>query len=180
LGGKIMDEKECLDKKGLGWRSSLSIIVGVGWLVFIIIWLAFYAGDYTGYQNVSIFILSILIMIIILGIPWAQWGLKHHTKEEKEMWKTAGFRGRVWMSMILMFIFVIFLIYWFWYQAVSYNIYQNIAIFIVSILIIGGVLGAAWAPWGIKHGDKFEKKKQAVYYHEEEESKEKEEKKKKE
>ena len=30
-------------------------------------------------------------------------------------------------------------------------------IFIVSILIIGGVLGAAWAPWGMRHSHKFDK-----------------------
>jgi hypothetical protein len=53
---------------------------------------------------------------------------------------------------------VVFLIYWFWYQASIFDIYQNIAIFIVAILIMGGIMGAVWAPWGMKHGRRFEKK----------------------
>jgi hypothetical protein len=37
-------------------------------------------------------------------------------------------------------------------------VYQNIVIFVIPFLIIGGVLGAMWAPWGMKHGRRFEKK----------------------
>jgi len=146
-------------EKGLGWRVSLSIIAGVGWLVFIILWLFFYASNYTGYQNVAIFLISILAIIAILGAPWIIWGMRQQTKEEKKMWKTRGFRWRVWLSGILALALMIFLIYWFWYQASTYDLYQNIAIFIVSILIAGGAMGASWAPWGIKHGHKFEKEK---------------------
>lgn len=153
----MVEEKEM--KKGLGWRVSLSIIVGVGWLIFLILWLFFYASDYSVYKNVSIVMISLLIMAIILGIPWTFWGMKFRTKQEIEMWKTKGFKWRVWMSIIIVFLLIIFLIYWFWSLAEDYDIYQNIAIFIVSILIAGGILGASWAPWGIKHGQKFEKKK---------------------
>ena len=34
------------EKKGLAWRVSLSILVGVGWLVFLVVWLFFYAKKY--------------------------------------------------------------------------------------------------------------------------------------
>ena len=150
----MAEKKE--EKEGLGWRVSLSIIVGVGWLVFLIVWLFFYASDYTAYKNLAIVMISVLLMIIILGIPWSIWGFRFQTKKEKEMWKTKGFKWRVGLSIIIAFVLIIFLIYWFWSLAEGYSLYQNIAIFIVSILIVGGVLGASWAPWGIKYGEKFD------------------------
>ena len=174
-----MTEKggENRETKGMGWRVSLSIIVGVGWLVFLILWLFFYASAYSGYQNIAIFLLSILLVVCILGAPWTIWGLKHQTEKEKDMWRTKGFKWRVWVSAFLVFILAIFLIYWFWFHAETYSLYQNAAIFIVSILIIGGVLGASWAPWGMKHGNKFEdrslqKEKKALEKTEKEDEKE--------
>jgi hypothetical protein len=157
------EHKECCeskDVKGTGWRVSLSITMGVGWLVFLIIWLFFYATQYSAYQNVAIFLLSILAMIGLAGGPWLVWGLRQQTDKEKEMWKTKGFRWRVWLSCLLVLAVVVFLIYWFWYQAESWNLYQNIAMLIVSLLIAGGVMGAAWAPWGMRYGKKFEKEKE--------------------
>jgi hypothetical protein len=81
-----MDDKEeevCKDMmktKGFGWRISLSIIVGVGWLIFLILWLFFYASGFNVYQNIAIFIVSILAVGGILGASWAPWGMKHGSK----------------------------------------------------------------------------------------------------
>ena len=145
-----------IDVMDFGWKIPYSIIIGVGWLIFIIIWLFFYASEYNWEKNIAILILSVFVVALILGIPWIFWWKKCQTNSEKEMWQTKGFKWRVWLSMILAFILTIFLIVWFWYYAEPYTWYQNIAILLVSILIIGGVLGASWAPWGIKHGHKFD------------------------
>ena len=59
----MVEKKE--EKEGLGWRVSLSIIVGVGWLVFLIVWLFFMASDYTVYKNLAIVMISVLLMVII-------------------------------------------------------------------------------------------------------------------
>jgi hypothetical protein len=155
-----MVEKESMSEtKGLGWRVSLSIIIGVGWLVFLILWFFFYAGSYNWEKNLAILMLSLLVVMFILGTPWAYWGWKHRTSKESEMWKTKGFKWRIILSLILAFAVVIFLIYWFWYLAEPYDVYQNIAIFIVSLLIAGGSLAASWAPWGMKYGNQFEEEK---------------------
>jgi len=143
--------------KPSGWRISLSIGMGIGWLIFVIIWLAFFAGDYTIYRNIAIIIISILVVFLVLGGSWAAWGLKHMPKEGKEMMKTKGFRSRVVVSIIIPFLLIIFLIYWFYYPAEDYNIYQNIAVFLVSILVVGGILAVMWAPWDMKHSKEFEK-----------------------
>jgi len=143
-----------------GWRISLSIVMGVGWLVFLIIWLAFYAGDYSINKNIAIILISILVLIIILGGSWAAWGLKHIPEEGKEMIRKTGFKSRVIISIVIPLALMIFLIIWFYYYADTFNIYQNFAIFLVSILVVGGLMGAIWAPWGMKHGKEFEKSKE--------------------
>jgi MFS family permease len=150
-----LKEGDVREIHGLGWRVSLSIIVGVGWLVFLILWLFFYASAYHIYQNVAIVLASLLLVAIMLGAPWAWWG----AKAMKEMTETRGFRWRVWLSLLVTFGLFVFLIIWFYTYASCYSIYQNIAIFIVSFLIMGGILGAAWAPWGMKYGRNCEKDK---------------------
>jgi hypothetical protein len=76
--------KEMMKTKGFGWRVSLSIIMCVGWLVFLILWLFFYAGGYDVYQNIAIFLVSILIVGGVLGAAWAPWGMRHGSKFDKE------------------------------------------------------------------------------------------------
>ncbi len=71
---------------GFAWRVSLSIIVGCGWFIFLIIWLLFYAGGFNIYQNIAIFLVSILIVGAILGSSWASWGLKYGYKYHDEWW----------------------------------------------------------------------------------------------
>ena len=147
--------------KPSGWRVSLSIVAGIGWLIFLIVWLAFFAGDKTlnfnAYQNFAVILISILVVFIILGGSWASWGIKQIPKEGKEMMKKAGFASRITVSIIIPLALMIFWIIWFFFYAGDFNIYQNIAIFLVSILAVCGILGAIWAPWGMKHGKKFEK-----------------------
>jgi len=146
-------------KAGFRWGVSLSIIGAVGWLIFIIVWLAFYASEYPWEKNFAIFLLSLLVVGIVLGTPWSIWGMKQRTQKEKEMWKIKGFKWRVWFSGVFVIAIFSFLIYWFWFLAVPYSIYQNIAVIIVAFLVLGGVMGAMWAPWGLKYGDKFDEEK---------------------
>jgi hypothetical protein len=115
------DEEEMMKTPGFGWRVSLSIIVGIGWLVFLILWFFFYASDYTGYQNIAIFFLSLVIIGLILGVPWAYWGMRYRTEREKTMWETKGFKWRVALSTFLAFVLAAFLVYWFWYQAEDFG-----------------------------------------------------------
>ena len=77
----------------------------------------------------------------------------------KEMMKTGGFGWRVSLSIIVGIGWLIFLILWLFFYASSFNIYQNIAILIVSLLAVGAIMGASWAPWGMRHGHKFNDKK---------------------
>ena len=73
-------EKEMMTEPGFRWRVALSIIVGIGWLIFLILWLGFFAGDFNVYQNIAIFLVSLLGIAVILGPAWAHWGMKYGWK----------------------------------------------------------------------------------------------------
>ena len=145
----------------MGWQVSLSILGGVGWLVFLIIWLFFFASDYSLYQNIAIVLGSVLVIGLVIGSPWAVWGLRQQTEKEKAMWKIKGFRWRIWVSVILFFVLMVFLILWFYVYADNWSPYQNFAIFIVSILIAGGIVAAMWAPWGMRYDKMCEDEKKS-------------------
>jgi len=80
--------KDMMKTKGFGWRVSLSIIVGVGWLIFLILWLFFYASGFNIYQNIAIFIVSILVVGGVLGASWAPWGMRHGHKFDESYSKS--------------------------------------------------------------------------------------------
>ena len=83
MGERDEELMEPEETPGFAWRVSLSIIVGVGWLVFLILWLTFYASAFTVYENIAIFLVSILIVGAVLGASWASWGIKYGRKFEK-------------------------------------------------------------------------------------------------
>jgi hypothetical protein len=143
------------DMGGMGWTVSLSILGGVGWLVFLVLWLFFFAKNYVWEKNIAILLASILVLCGVVGIPWGVWAIHNRSIQETELWKTKGFRWRVWVSGIGLLAVFVFLIYWFWVIAEPFDVYQNVAIFIVSFLIMGGLLGALWAPWGMRHGSEY-------------------------
>ena len=152
-------EKDC-EATPQGWKVSLSIIMVIGWVAFVIIWFAFFAGnkeyDFSAYQNFAIILISILVVVLILGGVWASYGIKQIPKEGKEIMKAIGFGSRVIVSIIIPLALMIFLIFWFFFYAKDFNIYQNFAVFIVSILAMIGIMSALWASWGMKQGKRFE------------------------
>lgn len=141
-----------MEKHDMGWKPSLSIICGVGWLIFLIAWFAFYAGDYSWEKNFAIILLSILLVFLLIGSMWAIWGLRKIPKEGWEMFKISGFRWRILTSIIIPLAAMIFLIIWFWFYGTEYNVWQNIAVLLIVLLAIGGTLGAMWARWSTKYG----------------------------
>jgi len=65
------------EEPGVGWRVSLSILGGVGWLAFLIVWLFFFAGDYSIYRNLAVLLVAVLLFGGIQGAMWAPWGMRH-------------------------------------------------------------------------------------------------------
>jgi hypothetical protein len=125
---------------GMAWRVSMSAISALSWLGFFILWLAFYAGDYNAYENIAIIILSVVVFVALNVAVWVPFGMKFAEDEPKH--KTTGadivsiIAGVGWLG---------FLLVWLLMYAGDYDIYQNIALFIVSLIAFGVISGAAHA-----------------------------------
>ena len=55
---------------GLKWRVGLSILLGIGWLSFVLIWLLFFADGFSIYRNLAILFLSLLLTGAVLTATW--------------------------------------------------------------------------------------------------------------
>lgn len=60
----------------LSTRVAGTVILGVCWLAFIVLYLAFFAGDFDFWQKLAIFIASGAIVSGIVAAMWIKWGLK--------------------------------------------------------------------------------------------------------
>lgn len=69
---------------GGAWRAAVSAVAGIGWLVFLIIHLFFWAKHYTIYENIAIFLASLLVLVAIMAPLWIGWGMRH--AQELEAW----------------------------------------------------------------------------------------------
>jgi len=129
-----------MNSLGMAWRVSLSVISALSWLAFFILWLAFYAGDYNAYENIAIIILSVIAFVALNVAVWVPFGMKFAGEEPNH--KTTGADV---VSIIAGVAWLVFLVVWLLQYAGDYDIYQNIAVFIVSVLVFGGISGAAHA-----------------------------------
>lgn len=129
---------------GFAWRVGLSIIVVFGWLAFLIIWLFFYAGDYDVFQNIAIFLVSIIVSIGILAAAWATWGIKYASRLGGEGAVCMKPKGTWILNTVAGLGWIVFLIIWLYFYAVDYNGYQNLAILITSLLVLAAVTSSAW------------------------------------
>jgi uncharacterized membrane protein len=130
------------------WAAGL--ILGIIWAAFLFIWFYYYAAGYSLFENFGIFALTGIIFGGLQGVIRAPW------RQFKTM--EPGFGWRVALSIVMAFSWIAFFILWFVFLGVGYTVYQTIAVLIISVLILVAVLGAAWAPWGIRQAQKARKK----------------------
>ncbi|MBS3782549.1 MAG: hypothetical protein KGY66_02025 [Candidatus Thermoplasmatota archaeon] len=119
-------------KRHIEWKTIISIITGFGWLIFLVIWLFFYASDHTVYQNLGVILASMMALFLVNGTAWSAMG-----------------RGSKWRSAftsITGFILGIFLVIWLFYYASDYTLLENIGVFLISVLIVGALNSLIWIP----------------------------------
>lgn len=114
------------------WRTVLSIVSGFGWLIFLVIWLFFYASDYDIYQNLAVFFLSIFVVFLINGVTWKSFDKRHKLRSA--------------VSIIFGLLWFAFLVYWLFFYAVDYSLLENIGVFILSLLVLGALNSVLWIP----------------------------------
>jgi magnesium-transporting ATPase (P-type) len=142
-------------------KAGFSAAIAIGWLVFVILFLAFPTlFSMEGFrinEKFAIIILSILIMAVLLGGLWLFWSVQMMSKKDWELFKIKGFKWRIIGTLVFLFALLIVLIYGFWYIWTDFSFWQYVAIFLVIILISGGLMGAVWAPWSAKYKDEMDK-----------------------
>jgi len=52
---------------------ALSIVGGIAWLVFILLYALFWSSGYSLFQNVIVTIVSFLIAGLVIGLMWMPW-----------------------------------------------------------------------------------------------------------
>ena len=58
---------------------------------------------------------------------------------------------RIYASIAVAFGWLLFLALWLFYDAMSFSILQNIAVFLASLVVAGILLILLWLPWAMKH-----------------------------
>lgn len=61
---------------GFGWRVAVSVVSVFALVSFLLLYLAFWAGQYSGLQSAVVVIVAILIFIAANGAAWASWGTR--------------------------------------------------------------------------------------------------------
>lgn len=64
-------------RRGMRWRVSASIIILTAWLVFILLFAAFWAGPPLSlFQDIVIFFASLIVAFGLMAAVWASWGMR--------------------------------------------------------------------------------------------------------
>lgn len=136
--------------RGLGWRITASVLTAVGWLVFLVIWLFFFASAYNIYKNLAVLFVSALIGLVILVVIWIGFGLRMgraYAPDRPEWADYRQMRCRSALSILVVLAWSAFLLIWLFVYADGYTGYQNIAVIFVSLLVAGGLGAAVWSSW---------------------------------
>jgi len=153
-GTSVMDEKKF--KHGMV-KAGFSGVVVIGWLVFLILFLAFYSEGFRANEKFAVILLSLLVIMVLLGGSWAFWSLRVLSKRDRELFRIKGFRWRIFGSISFGFGLLVVLIYGFWFLWTDFTFWQYLAILLVVCLVSGGFLGAIWASWSSRYSDEMER-----------------------
>lgn len=63
-------------RRGMQWRVSATILFLTVWLVFIVIFAVFWSVPLTLFQNIVLFIASLIALIGAIAALWAGWGMR--------------------------------------------------------------------------------------------------------
>ena len=58
-------------------RIYASIAVPFGWLLFVALWLFYYATSFSIVQNIAVVLLSLVVVGVMMVIVWVPWAMKH-------------------------------------------------------------------------------------------------------
>jgi len=128
-----------------GWRVRLSIASAVVWIAFVVLWLPFFAEEFTIYLNAAILLASSFAFITANAVAWS-------SIIPGEL--GTGLGRRVAGSFVLALAWLAFMVIWLWQYAEAYGYVweQNAAILILAGLPVYLILTGIWIPWSKRFG----------------------------
>lgn len=63
-------------RRGMQWRVGATILLITAWLVFILLYTFFWSGPFNLFQNVVLFIASLIALFGAIAAVWASWGMR--------------------------------------------------------------------------------------------------------
>ncbi len=134
--------------RGVVWRTVVSVTVGLGWLVWLLLWWAFWSEDYTIAQKFAVAIMSLMVAGGIAGAIWIPFSMRYG--DDKDQWRDRSFVWRILVSMVVFIGLAIFIVYMLFFPWSGFDWCQSIVIIIVVLIIGAAMMAPLWIRWG-KH-----------------------------
>jgi hypothetical protein len=122
-----------LGPRAIGWRIGASILSVTAWLAIGIVWLFFYAGDLSLWQNAALFIVSLVALAGVNAALWVSTGMKARSRLREE-----PVRGRSIASAAVGVSWLLGLALYLYYYAGSMTLYQNLGVVLLSFVLLAG------------------------------------------
>ncbi len=81
------------------------------------------------------------------GGPWADW---EHNKP----------LGPIVVTILAVIAWLVFILVYALYWSNGFTIFQNVIVTIVSLIIVGLLIGLGWVVWGMKYAKRWRKREQ--------------------
>jgi uncharacterized membrane protein YbhN (UPF0104 family) len=138
---------------GLTGRILASVFSGVGLLIVLILYLAFYPTGFTLFQNIAVILVVLLAFVAIMAAVWVPWGMKfgyeeHKWQEPKKGKMPKEYATRKAASTIVGSIALSIVVLYLAFYSTGFSLWQKVAIFIVALLLWGAAKAAIWIPMG--------------------------------
>ena len=139
--------------KGAASRGVVSAVLGLGWVIWALLFWFFWSEDHEVSRRMAILLMSLLVMAAAMSTIWIPWSMRF-PPEAGYAWWMPGFSWRVAASAVIAVGLFLLTIYWLWFQGEGYTLCQSCVVIIVVLLVTGGVMTALWARWGMRQGTK--------------------------
>ena len=71
-----------------GWRVSISAALAIGWVIFALLFIAFYSENFSFIENIAILLISLLIVGVLFILMWVSYGMRQARTLDKISRKT--------------------------------------------------------------------------------------------
>ena len=115
-------------------------------VIILIAFLAFYPTGFDAWQSISVFIITMLILKIVQEV--LKMSERHKMPE--------GIKWRLALTIYGSIATLIFIIAFLAFYPTGFDVWQKIAIVLISLLVLGGVMAGVWIPWKMTYWEEME------------------------